>query len=357
MLARMGLSLNIPHVKINHIRLLFENHRLDIKRPNCMSIIRRTHFDGMLCEAVKAAGIQVREDEAAERIRFDGEECFVETPASVYRARVVVGADGSKGLTHRLLPGFARFPGVGLTTDTPEHQSDGSDFREGRVTVDFTCNASGVPGYAWHFPFDDGERRGFNRGIYACSLNGPENHGNLISMLRESLESRGVGMDGRVLGGYGAGYYRGRRLSRPSLLLTGDAAGGNLFTGEGIVQALRYGQLAAEEIARAFSARDFSFRFYTARVAASDLGRELADAGRMAREFYTEGPALALPAMQADKKMRELVADYMAGVKSFRGIRRDLLGRMMATSIKCGAPGFSTVWRLFMRRLFGPKPK
>jgi flavin-dependent dehydrogenase len=348
-LARMGLSLSIPHAKINHIRLLLGNHCLEIERPDCMGIVRRDRFDTMLCDAVKSAGIEVREEEQVTELGFSRGAWTLRTPKGLYRAKVVVGADGSRGLTHRLLPGFARYRGVGLTVDTPAIPGDMCDIEDGRITVDFTCNAAGIPGYMWHFPFCDGTRRGFNRGIYCCSLNAVEKRRNLVAVLKEGLRARGMEVQGRVLGGYGSGYYAQRPISGRNLLLAGDAAGGNIFTGEGISQALQYGQLVATEIARAFSRNEFSFRAYTARVAASDLGRELRDAARLARVFYMDGPAIAFPAMEADRALTALVAEYLCGARAFRTMQRDILTRMLVTSLKCGVPSFGTLCRLLAR--------
>jgi len=344
-LADLGLTLDIPHVKINHVRLLFENYSLDIQRPGCMRVVRRDRFDAMLCEAVKAAGIQVREDEPVLGIRFSDGACLIETAAGLYRAGAVIGADGTRGLTHRLLPGYTRYSAVGLAVDTPECAGDGGDYDAGRVTVDFTCNAAGVPGYVWHFPYCENGTRGFNRGIYSCSLKPERKSGNLIPHLRNSLERRGLKADGPIRGGYGGGYYR-RPLARPHLLLVGDAAGGNMLTGEGISQALRYGRIAAEEIVRASARRDFSFRSYTARLAASELGRELENARRFAARFYTKGPRVALSAMMGDDSLKSVVANYMTGARVNKGIRRDLLTRMLAASLKRGAPGFGTFWKI-----------
>jgi flavin-dependent dehydrogenase len=348
-LARMGLSLDIPHTQINHIRLLFENHRLDLKRPGCMNVVRRNLFDAMLCAAVKAAGIEVHEEERATDIRLVNEAWIIETTKGRYRAKVLVGADGSRGLTHRLLPAWNGSTAVGLAVDTPETAADGHDFDDGRVTVDFTCNASGIPGYIWHFPFVDGAARGFNRGIYACSLNGLGRHGNLADALREGLRGRGTGMSDRVLGGFGVGYSGARPIGGPGVMLAGDAAGGNIFTGEGISQALRYGRLAAEAIAAAFSRKDFSFRSYASRVASSELGVEMRDAWRMASEFYTGGPAIALTAMEADGALAALIADYMSGARTFRSIRRETAVRMIYTCLKHGVPSFGKLCGLFVK--------
>jgi len=348
-LSRLGLSLNIPHAKINHIRLLFENHRLDIERPCRMRVVRRDRFDAMLCDAVKAAGIEVRENEEVAEAGFLQGFWILRTSRGLYRARVVVGADGARGLTHRLLPGFGRYRSVGLTVDTPAGVGDTRENEDSRVTVDFTCNATGIPGYAWHFPFYDGSRRGFNHGIYCCSLNALEKRHSLAGILMDGLRTRGIEAPDRIRGGYGSGYYARRPLSRHNLLLAGDAAGGNIFTGEGISQALEYGRLAAVEIARAFTRNDFSFRTYTTRVAACDLGRELMYAARLARSFYTDGPAIALPAMEADRALLRLVADYLIGARPFRTIQRDVLTRMLVTSLRHGVPRFGMLFRLFAR--------
>lgn len=345
MLARMGLSLNIPYTQINHIRLLFENHSAAIARPDCMRIIRRDQFDAMLADAVRAAGVEMREEEDVVALRYRGGMFDVQTPERRYRADVVVGADGARGLTHRLLPGYALHPLVGLAADTPACGGDGDDFALGRATVDFTCNASGVAGYVWHFPFCDGGRTRFNRGIF-CSLDKTAKRGDVGPALEAALHLRGVEAGARPMGGFGGGYYPRRRLSAPHFLLAGDAAGGNTLTGEGIAQALMYGRLAAEEISRAFERGDFSFRHYTARVAHSELGRSMNECRRVAKSFYRRGPGIALPSIAADAEIGEKVADFMAGVET-DATRRALLTRLLAGCLLHGAPAPGDMWKIF----------
>ncbi len=347
MLAEMGLSLNIPHAKIDHVRLLFENHSAEMARRDCMRVVKREQFDAMLADAVRAAGFELHEDEEALEAGFARDSCRVKTSKARYDAGVVVGADGSRGLTHRCLPGYGRYPLVGLAVDTPVAPGDGDDLAKGRITIDFTCNASGAAGYMWHFPFRDGKERGCNHGIF-CSLKESTNRGNAAKLLREGLRARGVDRGGRIRGGCGGGYHPRRRLSRPHLLLVGDAAGGNALTGEGIAQALMYGRLAAEEIARAFLRNDFSFRFYTARVAHSELGRNMLGSLRIAKSFYPGGPAVAVPSIAADAALREQVADFISGTDA-RTSQRGISTRMLAGCILHGAPDPRTMLKILKR--------
>jgi flavin-dependent dehydrogenase len=156
---------------------------------------------------------------------------------------------------------------------------------------------------------------------------------------------------GRLEGGYGFGYSPARPISAPHLLLAGDAAGGNLLTGEGIGQALEFGKLAAAEIAAAYGKDDFSFRNYGSRLARSELGRNLREAGRIARTFYTEGPQTAVPSIAADRALRKSVADYMAGTES-DACRRAILTRIVAGFLKHGRPRPATMLRILVSKLF-----
>jgi len=75
-------------------------------------------------------------------------------------------------------------------------------------------------------------------------------------------------------------------ISRPRILLAGDAAGVDPFVGEGIAFALGYGAVAAAAIIDAFDNEDFSFASYKERVLADPLLSILPTRLKLAKLLY-----------------------------------------------------------------------
>jgi len=226
-------------------------------------VIPRTILDEHLVRVATRAGAQLREGahvEAVEagvagaKVRLRGGE--------VLDAEVVLGCDGSPSVARR-------------SAAAPDFSPSWSAFAL-RVYYDGVVlshpRAFGLfwekellPGYAWIFPLPQG-RANVGVGMRADLL------GRAKVQLPELLDRFcGSAFGRRELAG-------GRRLGKPlghhlpfggrvahvtfdRLLLLGDAAGFvNPLTGEGIELALESGQLAAETIAEAAAAGDFSAR-------------------------------------------------------------------------------------------------
>jgi flavin-dependent dehydrogenase len=75
-------------------------------------------------------------------------------------------------------------------------------------------------------------------------------------------------------------------ISRPNLLLVGDAAGIEPAFGGGIHMALTYGEIAARALIRAFKQRDFTFEHYRQDLMFHFLGRHIRSCTRLAKEIY-----------------------------------------------------------------------
>jgi hypothetical protein len=85
------------------------------------------------------------------------------------------------------------------------------------------------------------------------------------------------------------GFAPGARLSRDRLLLVGEAAGIDPVTGEGIAQAIQYGQCAARYLVPRLAADRLHFRDWGRTVALSHFGIDLRVRSELCRRFF--GPA------------------------------------------------------------------
>jgi len=113
-LQRLGLDVSeVPHVDADKIHFDFEARGLDIHMPkrHALRVIRRAEFDNWLAKKAESRGIEIREGVTVKNIIIDPDDVRVETNQEIFQAKVVVGADGSNGVTRRCV-----FPDAPLHT-------------------------------------------------------------------------------------------------------------------------------------------------------------------------------------------------------------------------------------------------
>lgn len=301
-LQRLGLDVcEVPHVDAERIRFDFEAKGLDIRFPkrHALRIIRRDEFDNWLAKKTKSRGVEIREGVTVRNIQASSDCVIVQTDQGDFRARVVVGADGSNGVTRRcILPNATVHTARVLEIITPPYHVDASQrfvcgpLRHGFASqgpsaqretarnnvayLDFFPVPSNIAGYVWDFPTQvNGETRRC-WGIYDTNLLANEKRPQLKDPLTQEMRRLGFSLDDYEINGHPIRMFSPEnQLSVPRVLLAGDAAGADPFLGEGISFALGYGALAAREIGKAFQRNEFSFKDYKWRVACSSLGQAL----------------------------------------------------------------------------------
>lgn len=233
-----------------------------------VTMVQRDELDAALCAAARAAGATVREattvrsvaqDPDVVRLRLAGDE--------EVRARVVIGADGSAGITARQVGVAYEQVDLGLEVDVPTPA--GADW-SGRLLIDW----GPVPGsYGWVFPKGDL----LTVGVIASRGQPEATRSYLASLLRRL----GFSDLERV---HDSGHLTrcrapGSPMRRGRVIVAGDAAGLlEPWTREGISFALRSGGLAG----RAAASGDLAA--YESTVE-SDLAPVMAAGRRLLRLF------------------------------------------------------------------------
>jgi flavin-dependent dehydrogenase len=205
---------------------------------------------------------------------------LVETDGETFHAQVVVGADGSNGITRRCI-----FPNDPVNTArvleviTPSHHSrmgEAPTGRWGSACFEFSPVPDNIAGYIWDFPTQVKGEPMRCWGIYDTNLLANGKRPPLKEPLAKEMARFGFDLNDYELKGHPIRWFSPQnRLSAPRVLLVGDAAGADPIFGEGISIALGYGALAAREISEAFQRGEFSFRGFKRRVARSALGQTL----------------------------------------------------------------------------------
>lgn len=191
---------------------------------------------------------------------------LTEQPPGILRCRLLIGADGDKGITRKKLwqqNAVSKTSAVGLrayyTGVTGMHEQN-------FIELHFLKEV--LPGYFWIFPLPDGQA---NVGIGMESDIVRKKKINLREMMLKAIKENPNIKDRFATAQltdkiYGWGLPMGvekTTVSSDHFILTGDAASLiDPFTGEGIGNALFSGMLAAEAAVKAFEADRFDSAFF-----------------------------------------------------------------------------------------------
>src|SRR5215218_4375817 len=167
-LRQLGLDVTeVPHVDVDNIHFDFEAKGLNVRLPkrHALRVIRRDEFDNWLAKKTRDKGIEIRERITVKNILPDQNGVTVETDQETFLSQVVVGADGSNGITRRCIfpnaPVYtARVLEVITPSQPPPNATDVLQSHLGKVPkgqervayFDFFTVPNNIAGYVWDFP-------------------------------------------------------------------------------------------------------------------------------------------------------------------------------------------------------------
>ncbi|MBO3740774.1 geranylgeranyl reductase family protein, partial [Actinoplanes sp. NEAU-H7] len=242
-----------------------------------VTMVQRDDFDHAWCRAAVGAGATVRENALVRAVsQDDGTATVTLADDSTVTARVVIGADGSAGVTARHVGVVFDQQDLGLEVELAASETDRRRWR-GRLLLDW----GRVPGsYGWLFPKDDQ----LTVGVIMARGRGAETK----RYLREFVAR--LGLADRVVLRDSGHLTRCRSASSPvrrgRVLVAGDAAGLlEPWTREGISYALRSGTWAGTVAAGGGDLSEYD------RLIGTDLAPEMA-AGRRLLSLFGRHPGL-----------------------------------------------------------------
>ncbi|MBL8063487.1 MAG: NAD(P)/FAD-dependent oxidoreductase [Anaerolineales bacterium] len=301
-LEALGLdSREVPHVDAKSIHFDFAGKGLNIRGPkhHAIRVVRRDEFDHWLAKKAEERGVEIRQGITVKKISPDENGVSIETDQGNFRAAIVVGADGSNGITRRSIfpndPVYTARVLEVLTPTIPHHSASTSPDleevkarREGVAFFDFFPVPDNIAGYVWDFPTQVKGTPMRCWGVYDTNLLADQKRPPLKEPLAEEMKRHGFDLNEFEIKGHPIRWYNPQnKISIPRVLLVGDTVGADAIFGEGISMALGYGNIAAREIAESFRRGEFSFRGYRHRLARSGLGQTLFVRWLITQVIYT----------------------------------------------------------------------
>ena len=291
-LERLGLDVNeVPHVFADDIHFDFQAKGLTVRmgKGHALRIIRRDEFDHWLAKKAESRGIEIREGVAVKNVIPQSDKVIIETDSGTFHAKVVVGADGSNGITRRcIFPKDPVYTARVLEVITRPHRhapsvrdtspkfSELGGGREGVAFFEFSPVPNNIAGYIWDFPTQIKGQPMRCWGIYDTNILSDGKRPQLREPLAQEMQRFGFDLNDYEVKGHPIRWFSPEnQMSVPRVLLVGDAVGADPIFGEGISIALGYGALAAQEISESIQRGEYSFRGFKRRVVRSALGQTL----------------------------------------------------------------------------------
>ncbi len=286
LLRRLRVQLNVPSFPIHAIKFVYADLHFTFRMPNVFRVVRREEFDAALVQAARERGIEICEGEPFVDLEREANGVNIQTQRSMFRAKMVVGADGANSVVRQKL-GLVRWDRISRLIEilTPVDPIRTPEFLDHTAVFDFSPVARGVQGYYWDFPSFKQSVPLMNRGLFDSRIHPRLPRADLKPIFEDELAQRQVELN--HLQGHPERWFDPfTKHSAPRVLLAGDAAGTEPWLGEGISHALDFGMRAADEAMRALHRNDFSFVDYERRVALSALGRRLMFKRTLAHILY-----------------------------------------------------------------------
>jgi len=289
-LSQLNVNIDVPSVWVDDVECRFGNDVYHLNESRFFRVVQRREFDHELAKTAIKRGLHLNEGEMFLDFVRIKDYLDVKTNLSKYKVKTLVGADGAlskvrKKMSLQNKPNLA--PAIEIFA--PVNPNFDPEFEEKKVVFDFSPIKEGLQGYIWHFPCLQDDQPSMNHGIGDFRINKNYPTGDMKTIFRQELEKRNIRRETKSWSSYPIHWYsEDDILSRPNVLLVGDAAGIDPATGGGIHLALSYGELATQAIISAFKDNDFTYENFKQRFQIHLVGKYIQKLTSLAIEMYNQ---------------------------------------------------------------------
>jgi flavin-dependent dehydrogenase len=288
-LAHLGIELDIPSLFVSDLEFRFGTQIEHLHEPSFFQVVQRMDFDYALTTTAVTRGLIIHEGEKLTDIIRDRDRLIVRTSKHDYRVRAIIGADGAFSVVRRMMvPRQKTQMAPTLQVSTAVDSQHDTEFDEKKIVLNFTPINENLQGYVWRVPCLKDDAPSIAHGIVDFRICPDRPRADMKKILSRELQSRNIRSRPQTWSSHPIHWFsKDDIISKPNVILVGDAAGIEPVLGGGIHLALSYGQVAAWAVAAAFRKNDFSFHDYKNRIQFHIVGETIHQCTRLAREVYS----------------------------------------------------------------------
>ncbi|MBE3122419.1 MAG: FAD-dependent monooxygenase [Thermoplasmata archaeon] len=287
-LKHLGIDLKLPCVSVSDIEFIFQKDVFTLHQPNMFMMIQRTDFDHELAKIAIKRGLQLYENEEFHDFTNQNDCVKVKTNKRNYTLKILVGADGSLSRVRRKM-NLSNMNHLAQTLEiyAPADTKYDQEYDKRKITVDMTPQTKGLQGYVWHVPCIKDNKPYIGHGLADFRVYQEKPKVNLKEIFSKELQQRNITIEQKLWRSHPIRWpQKDDVISKPHVILAGDAVGIEPAFGGGIHFALSYGDLAAQAIINAVTQKDYSFTDYNQRMQSHLVGKFLAKCTYVASQLY-----------------------------------------------------------------------
>jgi menaquinone-9 beta-reductase len=287
-LAHLGVDLDIPPLSVSDLEFRFGKKIDRLHQNDYFQVVQRVDFDHALARAAVNKGLELHEDEILIDILRTWDKLVVITNKGKYGVQALVGADGAFSIVQqKLIPSLKRRLAPTLQIFAPADTRFDTEFNEKKMIIDLTPIKEGLQGYVWHVPCLKDKVPSVAHGIVDFRVRPDRPRADMKKIFSQELRRRNIHRASKTWSSHPIPWHsEDDILSKPNVILVGDAGGVEPAFGGGIHLSLSYGEVAAQAIIDAFQTDDFSFHDYTERIQSHQVGQHISKCTRLARRMY-----------------------------------------------------------------------